>query len=120
MLISISYNPREPTMNPNQIRRLQRKIHQQTQRLGKIGPVMRGSVVVIGARNKQPCFSLNKDGKTRLIYLGKQRVALAQRYCANYRKLTRLVDEITLLNMTLLKNQRHFQLALRSPQNAQP
>ncbi|MBI4025182.1 MAG: hypothetical protein HY360_09390 [Verrucomicrobia bacterium] len=81
---------------------------------------MRGSVVVIGTHNKQPYFSLNKDGKTRLIYLGKQRVALAQRYCANYQKLTRLVDEITLLNMTLLKNQTHFQLAIRPSQNARP
>lgn len=101
-------------MNPKQIQNLQRKIQKRTQQLGKIGSIMRGSVVVIGTRNKQPYFSLNKDGKTRLIYLGKQRVALAHRYCANYQKLTRLVDEITLLNMTLLKNQTHFQLALRS------
>lgn len=107
-------------MNPKQIQNLQRKIQKWTQQLGKIGPIMRGSVVVIGSRNKQPYFSLNKDGKTHLIYLGKQRVAQAHRYAANYQKLTRLVDEITLLNMTLLKNQTHFQLAIRSSQNAQP
>lgn len=107
-------------MNPKQIRSLQRKIHNRTQQLGKIGPLMRGSVVVIGTRNKQPCFSLNKDGKTRLIYLGKQRVALARRWCLNYKKLTRLVDEITLLNMTLLKNQTHYQLAVGLSQKPQP
>jgi hypothetical protein len=107
-------------MNPKQIQHLQRQIHQHTQQLAKIGPFMRGSVVVIGTRNKQPYFSLNKEGKTRLIYLGKQRVALARRYCANYQKLTRLVDEITLLNMTLLKNQAHFQLAMRCAPNTRP
>ena len=39
---------------------------------------MRGSVVVIGTRNKQPYFSLNKDKRTRLIYLGQKRVARAK------------------------------------------
>lgn len=116
-------------MNLKQIQGIQRKIRKLGQQLGKVGPLMRGSVVVIGTRNKQPFCSLNKDGRTRLIYLGKQRVVFAQRDCANYQKLTRLVDEITLRNMTLLKNQTHFQLALSAPprqagvrlsQNAKP
>jgi len=71
--------------------------------LGRLGPVMRGSVVVIGTRNKQPYFSLNKDKRTRLIYLGQKRVALAREYSKNYKRLLAIVEEMTILNMELIK-----------------
>jgi len=71
--------------------------------LRSLGPVMRGSVVSIGTRNKQSYFSLNKDQKTRLIYLGAQREAKAREYSANYKRLLEIVEEMTLLNMQLLK-----------------
>jgi len=70
---------------------------------GSMGPVMRGSVVVIGTRNKQPYFSLNKDKRTRPIYLGQKRVACARQYSKNYRRLLAIVEEMTILNMELLK-----------------
>ena len=56
---------------------MQRRVQKLQEKLGQIGPVMRGSVVVIGTRNKQPYFSLNKDKRTRLIYLGQKRVRLS-------------------------------------------
>jgi hypothetical protein len=68
-----------------------------------LGVVMRGSVVVIGVRNKQPYFSLNKNGKTQLIYLGKKREGRAREYSENYRRLREIVEEMTTINMTLLK-----------------
>lgn len=71
--------------------------------LGQLGPVMRGSVVVIGTRNKQPYFSLNKDKRTRLIYLGQKRVARAREYSKNYKRLLEIVEEMTILNMQLIK-----------------
>jgi len=71
--------------------------------LARLGPLMRGSVVIIGTRNKQPYFSLNKDKKTRLIYLGKKREKRARQYSANYQQLLAIVEEMTLLNMQLLK-----------------
>jgi hypothetical protein len=74
--------------------------------LAKVGPVMRGSVVVIGTRNKQPYFSLNKDKKTRLIYLGRKREAKAREYSENYKRLLEIVEEMTTLNMELLKHDR--------------
>ena len=80
----------------NRVRRLQKQ-------LGSLGPLMRGSVVVIGTRNKQPYFSLNKDKKTKLIYLGKKREAQAKEYSANYKMLLEIVEEMTTLNMELLK-----------------
>jgi len=47
---------------------------------------MRGSVVLIGTRNKQSYFSLNKDKKTRLIYLGRKREPRARHYSDSYKR----------------------------------
>jgi len=68
-----------------------------------LGPVMRGSVTVMGDRHKQPYFSVSIKGKTRLIYLGERRAKTARQYVADYRRLAELVDEMTLLQMQLLK-----------------
>ena len=83
--------------------KMNRRVKPLQKQLGKLGPVMRGSVVIIGTRNKQPYFSLNKNKKTRLIYLGKKREDKAREYSRNYKKLLEIVEEMTILNMTLLK-----------------
>ncbi len=80
-----------------------RRLNELREQLGVLGPLMRGSLVVIGTRNKQPYFSVNMGGKTRLIYLGRRREARARRYSQNYRQLQRIVDEMTTINMRLLK-----------------
>jgi len=82
---------------------MKRQIRKLQEELGQLGPVMRGSVVVIGTRNKQPYFSLNKDKRTRLIYLGQKRVTCAQAYSKNYKRLLAIVEEMTILNMELIK-----------------
>ena len=82
---------------------MQRRVRKLQDELGRLGPVMRGSVVVIGTRNKQPYFSLNKDKRTHLIYLGQKRVALARAYSKHYKRLLAIVEEMTILNMELLK-----------------
>ena len=81
-----------------------RRVQKLQEAMGRLGPVMRGSVVVIGTRNKQPYFSLNKDKKTRLIYLGRKREAKAREYSENYKRLLAIVEEMTTLNMELLKH----------------
>lgn len=81
-----------------------RRIQTLQKQIGKLGPFMRGTVVVIGTRNKQPYFSLNKDKKTRLIYLGRKREMQARRMSATYKKLLDIIEEMTTLNMELLKN----------------
>ena len=86
--------------------KMRRRVKALQKELGRLGPVMRGSVVVIGTRNKQPYFSLNKDKKTRIIYLGKKRVDKALEYSDNYKKLQEIVEEMTHLNMALLKRSR--------------
>ena len=90
-------------MTKQEIAKTRRRVRTLQKQLAELGPVMRGSVVVIGTRNKQPYFSLSKDKKTRLIYLGKKREPKAKEYSANYQKLLDIAEEMTLLNMDLLK-----------------
>ena len=90
-------------MTKKKLAAMKRRVKLLQEQLGKVGPLMRGSVVIIGTRNKQPYFSCNKDGKTRLIYLGKKREAQARKYLDNYKKLQKIVEEMTELNMVLLK-----------------
>lgn len=95
-------------MNKKEIAKMKRRVKTLQGKLGKLGPVMRGSVVVIGTRNKQPYFSLNKNKKTKMIYLGKQREEKARQYSDNYKELLAIVEEMTILNMKLLKEKACF------------
>ena len=90
-------------MEKSELAKMNRRVKTLQKQLGALGPVMRGSVVVIGTKNKQPYFSLNKDKKTHLIYLGKNRVERAREYSQNYKRLLAIVEEMTVLNMELLK-----------------
>jgi hypothetical protein len=90
-------------MSKQEITKLRNRVKALQRQMACLGPVMRGSVVVIGTRNKQSYFSLNKDKKTHLIYLGKKREAKAKEYSANYKTLLDVVEQMTMLNMTLLK-----------------
>lgn len=105
MLYSIVMQQRKGSlMTKPEIGNARRKLRRLETRLAGIGPVMRGSVVRIGTRNKQFYFTLNKDKKTRLIYLGDKREPMARKLSGNYRKLVAIIEEMTVLNMTLLKN----------------
>jgi len=79
----------------NRLKELQRE-------LTRLGPMMRGSVVRLGPY-KHIWFSLNKDRKTRLVYLGVAREQAAKLCSDNYKKLQAIVEEMTALNMDLLK-----------------
>lgn len=82
---------------------MKRRVKTLQKKMGQLGPVMRGSVVFIGSRNKQFYFSLNKNKRTQLIYLGKKRVGRAKEYSENYKNLLEIAEEMTTLNMKLLK-----------------
>jgi hypothetical protein len=91
-------------MDTRKIAGMKKKLAGLHAELAVLGPLMRGSIVRIGTRNKQFYFSLNKDRKTRLIYLGDRREPIARRYAQNYRRLLEIVEVMTLINMELLKN----------------
>jgi len=95
-------------MGKTELARMKRRVKTLQKKMAQLGPVMRGSVVVIGSRNKQSYFSLNKDKKTYLIYLGKTREVRAREYSENYKKLLEIIEEMTILNMTLLKENACF------------
>jgi len=90
-------------MDKWEIAKMKRRVKELQKMLAELGPVMRGSIVLIGTRNKQYYFSLNKDKKTHIIYLGKKRVDRAKEYSDNYNKILEIVEEMTILNMKLLK-----------------
>ncbi len=46
-----------------ELAKMKRRMQTLQGQLGRLGPVMRGSVVKIGTKNKQSYFSLNKNKK---------------------------------------------------------
>ena len=84
---------------------IMRKISSLQKEIQNLGPLMRGSVTLMGKKNKQPYFSVGIQKKTRVIYLGDKRAEKANEFVANHKKLLEIVDEMTLLNMELLKLQ---------------
>ncbi len=90
-------------MDKKEMAKMKRKIKTLQGRIARLGPVMRGSVVKIGTRNKQFYFSLNKDKKTHLIYLGEKKMERAKAYSDNYKILLDIIEEMTMLNMKLIK-----------------
>ena len=90
-------------MTKAQIGKAKRRLQELHEQLAGLGPIMRGTIVRIGTRNKQFYFSVNRDNKTRLIYLGNQREPLARTMSENYKELLSIVEEMTILNMELLK-----------------
>lgn len=90
-------------MEKREIAKLKRRVKALQKQMGEVGPVMRGSVVFIGSPQKYSHFSLNKNKKTHLIYLGKKREARAKEYSDNYKRLLDIIEEMTTLNMKLLK-----------------
>jgi hypothetical protein len=79
------------------------KIASLLKNIEELGPMMRGSVTYMGKKNKQPYFSVGLKGKTKVMYLGDKRAEIAKEYVDNYKKMLDIVDEMTILNMELLK-----------------
>jgi len=92
-------------MDKKEIAKMKRRVKALQGRMAGLGPVMRGSVVKIGTRNKQFYFSLNKDKKTHLIYLGEKKLERAKTYSDNYKMLLEIIEEMTVLNMKLIKEE---------------
>lgn len=90
-------------MKNNEIKALKNEISNLQKQICKIGPMMRGSIVRIGTKNKQPYFSVNINKKTKLIYLGEKRESRAKEYLDNYKLLQNIIETMTELNMKLLK-----------------
>lgn len=82
---------------------LQKRLKIIQKQMGELFPMMRGSVVNIGMKNKQPKYSLNMEGKTKLMYLGNKKQGIAKKLIDNYRQHMKLIDEMTLINMEIIR-----------------
>jgi hypothetical protein len=53
--------------------KIEKEIDELMEEVKALGPMMRGSVTIMGTKNKQPYFSVGVRGKTKIIYLGEKR-----------------------------------------------
>jgi hypothetical protein len=103
-------------MGKNKIEELTKRRERLRKQMRALGPLMRGSVVELagkcgnpncrcarGQKHKRWYYSMSQKGKTKLIYLGKSREPLGRQYSANYTALLEIVEEMTMINMQLLK-----------------
>jgi hypothetical protein len=84
--------------------KIEKEIDELMEEIKALGPMMRGSVTIMGAKNKQPYFSVGVRGKTKVIYLGEKRALLATKYLENYKRMLEIIEKMTVLNMELLKS----------------
>jgi hypothetical protein len=89
--------------NEKSLAALQNRLLQLQSCIGNLFPLMRGSVVRIGTKVKRPTYSLNMNGKTRIVYLGESKEPVAKAWIENYRKLQEVIDEMTLINIEVLR-----------------
>jgi hypothetical protein len=82
---------------------LQKRLCLLQSRIAALFPLMRGSVVRIGIKSKRPTYSLNLKGKTRIVYLGETKEPIVKAWIENYRTLQGIVDEMTLINIEVVK-----------------
>jgi hypothetical protein len=119
MLISIPFYHREDTMEKKRISEIRRRIRRLHKKLSTLGPLMRGTVVLLGStcgnprckcargeKHPQYYFSVNIDRKTKIMYLRKEMRIEAEEYVKNYKLLWDIVEEMTLLNFELLKSKK--------------
>ena len=119
MLISIPFYHREGTMEKKRISEIGRRIRRLHKKLSTLGPLMRGTVVLLGStcgnprckcargeKHPQYYFSVNIDRKTKIMYLRKEMRIEAEEYVKNYKLLWDIVEEMTLLNFELLKSKK--------------
>jgi len=103
MLIGTVINAKEKWMKEQKKDELKSELKQLKSDLRKVGPVMRGSVTIMGTKNKQPYFSVSMGGKTKTVYLGDKRAAKAKKYVENYKAMVSIIDKMTLVQMELMK-----------------
>ena len=100
--------------------KLTRRIAELQKHMTQLGPVMRGSVVELankcgnpncccaqGQKHHQYYFSVSKKGRTKMIFLGKSKVLKARKYSNNYKTMVTILEEMTEINMQLLKDEQN-------------
>lgn len=107
------------TSHHQDVQRRRRQLHERIRAL-TFEPLMRGSVVELkrrcgkkncacakdpNARHTATCLSVNIAGKTELVYLRPEDEQRVREATAAYRKLRKLIDELTACELADLKRQ---------------
>lgn len=92
----------------NEKTKLIKKLNLLQKQMNTIGIVARGSIVELKmskGKKKYPAnyFSTSINKKTKLYYLGNDKIDKAKEYQTNYLKLKSIIDEMTIVSMELLK-----------------
>jgi hypothetical protein len=95
---------KKKVMSKAKIAQVKIQLRQLARQIAQIGPLMRGTIVTNGKKHRQPYFSVNKDRRTHLIYLGERRLKDALKMTENYQKTLAIIEKMTMCNMALLKN----------------
>ena len=104
-------------MNAKERRRLLQRRRLLVRRVAAVEEFVRGSVVLMKRKCIRPrcrrcaegtghptwVLTVSEKGKTRTVYLGEKRLAEAQRLVANYRRMKEWIEEISRVNLALLK-----------------
>lgn len=104
-------------MEEKDLRRLRARRKVLWGQLARIEEILRGSVVLMkrpctypgcrkcasGERHPTWALTVNQDGKTQTVYVGKGRLAEARRMVANYRRAKALLEEIAQVNLLLFR-----------------
>jgi len=104
-------------MNESETRRLKQKRKLLLRRMAAVEDFVRGSVVLMkrpctypgcrkcagGIKHESWVLTYSSTGKTRTVYLGQKRLAEARRMVANHRKVMDLAEQISQINLVLLK-----------------
>jgi hypothetical protein len=96
----------------------------------RLGPILQGSVTTMavrcgnpncrcakGQKHRSTCFSYTREGKTKMVYLGKDLAPQAQEWVDNFKALMEIVRQLTDVNVELLKKDRGKR---RSPASKTP
>jgi len=92
---------------------------QMRNKMNNLGPILQGSVTTVavrcgnpncrctrGQRHRSICLSYSRQGKTQMFYLGHKLAPKAQEWVDNYRQLRRIVQELSDINIAVLKKER--------------
>ena len=107
---------------PQSIQSLEAKRNQLEEQLHNLGPILRGSVVELsrpctyprcrkcqeGTRHPSIYHSQTKQSKTHLTYIPKSVQAEAIKWNHNWKDLLHIADELTKLNLDILKRKAKY------------
>ena len=98
---------------------LRQQSREMRSRMRKIGQMIQGSIMFRRIRCGKPtckcarghlheclCITYKEKGKTKTVYIDKNRQAEAFLMCANYKKMKNLLKELSLINLELVRSQR--------------